>query len=71
MRTIVNISLPQKLSAIVNQTVSSGKYATKSEFFREILRDWIETQTLRELKSSQKQLHQNQGVLLRSLKDLR
>lgn len=72
MRTVVNISLPSQLSLVVDKVVSSGKFASKSEFFRLLLRDWIEENELvEELKQSRKELQSGKGKLLKSLKDLR
>lgn len=71
MREIVNISLPKELNKSVEELVKKGKYATKSEFFRELLRLWIEGKILRELAESRKELASSKGKLLRSLKDLR
>lgn len=68
MRTIVNISLPQNLTTVVKQAVSGGKYASKSEFFRHLLRMWM---TSYELEKSRRELKQGKGKLLRSLKSLR
>ena len=71
MREIINISLPKELNRSVEELVKKGKYATKSEFFRELLRLWIEGKILRELAESRKELASGRGKLLRSLKDLR
>jgi len=71
MREVINISLPKELNRSVEELVKKGKYATKSEFFRELLRLWIEGKILRELAESRKELASGKGKLLRSLKDLR
>lgn len=71
MRNIVNISLPENMTKIVEKEIKSGKFATKSEFFRSLLRMWEENKLLGELKESQKELTQGKGKTLRSLKDLR
>lgn len=71
MRTIVNISLPSQMSLVINEMVSSGKYASKSEFIRSILRDWMENNLYWELEGSREELASGKGKLLRSLKDLR
>jgi len=70
MREVINISLPKELNKSVEELVKKGKYATKSEFFRELLRLWIEGKILRELAESRKELTSGRGKLLRSLKDL-
>jgi len=42
MRNIVNISLPKELNKEVEKAVRSGRYASKSEFFRYLIRLWKE-----------------------------
>jgi Arc/MetJ-type ribon-helix-helix transcriptional regulator len=71
MREVINISLPKELNKSVKDMVKKGNYATKSEFFREILRSWIEGKVLRELAESRKELSSGRGKSLKSLKDLR
>lgn len=71
MRQIINISLPEKLSKMVDDATKDGQYASKSEFFRCLLRDWSEKQLIKELKQSQKEVKKTGGTLLKSLKDLR
>lgn len=71
MRQIINISLPEKLSKMVDSATKDGQYASKSEFFRCLLRDWSEKKLYKELKQSQKEVKKTGGTLLRSLKDLR
>lgn len=68
MRTVVNISLPKNLSNVVDAVVEQGEYASKSEFFRNLLRLWI---VGRELEESRSELKRGGGKLLRSLKNLR
>lgn len=71
MRNVVNISLPKKMTEIVEREVKTGKFATKSEFFRTLLRMWEENKLLGELKQSQREIVEERGRVLRSLKDLR
>jgi len=71
MREVINISLPKELSRSVEELVKRGKYATKSEFFRDLLRMWMEGKILRELSESRKELASGKGKLLKSLKGLR
>jgi len=71
MRNIFNISLPQELASLVEKHVASGKYATKSEFFRHLLRMWLEGKLLQELNESRKELMAGRGKILKSLRDLR
>lgn len=71
MREIISISLPKELNKKVEELMKKGRYATKSEFFRDLLRMRIEGKILRELSESRKELVSSKGRLLRSLKDLR
>jgi len=70
MRTIVNISLPLQLKDIVEAEVATGKFSSKSEFFRDLLRNYIETKVARELEESRRELKLGKGKLLKSLSDL-
>jgi len=71
MRAIVNISLPTQLNSIVEKEVKAGAYASKSEFFRSLLRFWLERRLSRELEKSRRELKAGKGTLLESLSDLR
>ena len=71
MRAIVNISLPPQLNSLVEKEIASGQYATKSEFFRSLLRDWQEEKLAKELEESRNEIKKGRGKLLKSLKDLR
>jgi len=69
MRQIINLSLPPELSSVVTKEVKTGKYSSTSEFFRELLRAWMEERLLIELNASRQEI--TAGRVLRSLKDLR
>ncbi len=71
MRKVLNISLPAELKNEVDKAVKSEQYATRSEFFRYLLRLWKEEQILKELKKSQKEITEGKGKVLKSLKSLR
>lgn len=71
MRAIMNISLPEPMAALIERAVASGKYSTKSEFFRSLVRDWSEKRLALELQESREEMKRGKGKLLRSLKDLR
>ena len=71
MREVINISLPKELNQAVEETIKKGSYSTKSEFFRELLRFWLEGKILRELAESRKEIALGKGKLLRSLRELR
>lgn len=71
MRNVVNISLPSSMTEFVDEAVKKGRYATKSEFFRSLLRLWAEGKLSEELEESRHEMRAGKGKLLRSLKDLR
>ena len=71
MREIINISLPKELNREVERIIKKEKYATKSEFFRDLLRMRLEGKILPELAESQKELSAGKGKILKSLKGLR
>jgi putative addiction module CopG family antidote len=71
MRNVVNISLPKKMAELVEREVRNGKFASKSEYFRALIRAREENKLLEELRKSQREIAQGKGKILRSLKDLR
>lgn len=71
MRTIINISLPKELNNIVKRAIKRGKFATKSEFFRSLIRMWEEEQLLADVKESEREIRSGKGIKLKSLRDLR
>lgn len=71
MRNIVNISLPEKMVKVVEESVKRENFSSKSEFFRMLLRLWMEGKLTKELEESRKELHNGGGKLLKSLRDLR
>jgi Arc/MetJ-type ribon-helix-helix transcriptional regulator len=71
MRKIINISLPEKLEADVNREVKKGNYASKSEFFRALLREWQAGKLLVEINESRAEIKAGKGKVLDSLEGLR
>lgn len=71
VRSVINISLPKQLESIVTEVVARGHFSSKSEFFRHLLRNYIENDLVRDLEKSRKELGAGGGKLLTSLKDLR
>lgn len=71
MRTITNISLPPQMATFVEQTIATGKYASKSEFFRSLLRPLMDEWLTQEIEQSRHELASGKGKQLHSLRDLR
>ena len=70
MRTVVNVSLPKELVTVVDEAVGSGFFASKSEFFRSLLRDWVGSRLVSDVEESELEFAKGKGRRLRSLKDL-
>ena len=71
MRSIINISLSKDLAIDLEKAVKNGKYSSKSEFLRELIRERIEEENLAvSIRKSEAEFRSGKGKLLRSLKDL-
>ncbi len=71
MREVINISLPSPMAKTVKNAVKQGSYASTSEFFRALIRDWQENKLLNELNESRVEIANGKGKVLNSLKNLR
>ncbi len=72
MRSIINISLPKEMVKFIKKEVKRNKYASVSEFFRSLVRDYEEESALlTELEESRRDINSGKGKILHSLKDLR
>jgi len=63
--------MPAALAEEVNKAVKEGNFASKSEFIRDLLREWKTKKLLADIKQSRLEIAQGKGKVLRSLKDLR
>ena len=71
MRDILNISLSKELSKKVDTLVKKGRYSTKSEFLRDLIRDRIEEEEVyKSVQKSEAEFRAGKGKILRSLADL-
>jgi len=71
MREVINISLPGPMAKTIRAAVKTGSYASTSEFFRVLIRDWQEEKLLADLNNSRLEIRQGKGKVLKSLKNLR
>lgn len=71
MRQVINISLPEPMSKVVKEVVKSGQYSSTSEFFRDLLRRWVDEQSYKDVMLSEKDFAAGRSNTLDSLKDLR
>jgi antitoxin ParD1/3/4 len=63
--------MPASLADEVEKAVKEGNFASKSEFIRDLLREWKTQRLLADIAQSRKEIAQGKGKVLRSLKDLR
>ena len=70
MRDIINISMPTEMVRDVNTEIKKGKFASKSEFFRHLLRMWNTQKLAEELKKEQREFKKGNYKILLSLKSL-
>jgi Arc/MetJ-type ribon-helix-helix transcriptional regulator len=70
MRTVVNISLPVSLTAEVDRGVKRFHFASKSEFFRHLLREWLAGRLLADLEQSEREHAEGKAKKLTRVKDL-
>jgi len=59
------------MAKTVEKEVKAGGYASKSEFFRHLVRSWNTYKLVRELKKSRKEFEAGNCKELKSFKDLR
>lgn len=71
MRNIINISLPEDMVKSIQKEMKKEHFSTKSEFFRMLVRLWMEGKLTSELEESREELRQGKGTLLTSLKRFR
>ena len=61
MRDVINISLPPEMSKLVTKAAKSGRYASKSEFFRDLLRMWSDHQLVDVIDQSEREFLKGKG----------
>ncbi len=63
--------MPEALAKEVDRAVKDGAFASKSEFIRDLLREWKEKRLAEEVALSRREIAAGKGKVLRSLRDLR
>ena len=71
MRNIVSISLPKQLDEQIEKEVKTGKFASKSEFIRSLIRLWQEEKLARDIAASERDIAAGRVREIKSLKELR
>lgn len=70
MRNVINISLPSDMTRLVEKEVKAHQFASKSEFFRHLIREWQHKELVNNVRESQKEHHAGKSKKLRSPSDL-
>jgi len=66
MRQVINISLPEELNSAVEGMVKKGRYSTKSEFLRDLIRERIaEEDILARVERSRREIRAGKGKVLK------
>jgi len=72
MRDVINISLSKELAKDLEKAVKKGKYSSKSEFVRYLIREKLEENDLwKSVQRSEMEFRAGKGKVLKSLADLR
>lgn len=70
MRNVINISLPPQLTHLVEKAVAEKHFASKSEFFRHLLREWMAGRLAKDFEVGRKEYHAGKAKVLKSMKEL-
>ncbi len=71
MRNIVSISLPKELDEQIEKEVKTGRFASKSEFVRCLIRLWQEEKLAKEIAEAERDIAAGRIREIKSLKELR
>lgn len=71
MRNIVTISLPKQLNDQIEKEVKTGKFASKSEFVRCLIRLWQEEKLAKDIAAAERDIAAGKVRAVKSLKELR
>ncbi|MCC6639085.1 ribbon-helix-helix protein, CopG family [Candidatus Falkowbacteria bacterium] len=71
MREVVTISLAPALAMEVKKAVKKGKYSSKSEFFRELLKMWASEEFLfQDVLEAEKEIKAGKLIKLKSIREI-
>lgn len=70
MRSVINISLPEAMSKEVARGVKKLQCASKSEFFRHLLREWLAERLLHTVKKGRAEYRAGKAKKLTNPKDI-
>lgn len=69
MRSVINISLPAESVRDVEAEVKKHKFASKSEFFRYLLREYKTSLLLRDIEKGRKEYREGKAKRLDNVED--
>ncbi len=70
MRSVISISLPLTITKSIEQDMKEEHFASKSEFFRHLYRDWRATKLARELADEDRKLKPGDVKVMKKVSDL-
>jgi len=70
MRNIINVSLPPALTKELERGVKRFHFASKSEFVRHLIREWMAERLASDLKESRKEYQAGKAKKLRDPREL-
>jgi len=70
MRSVINISLPSQLTKAVENELKNKHFASKSEFFRYLLREWLAGRLAIDLEKGRKEYRTGSAKILKTMKSL-
>lgn len=71
MRDIVTLSLPKQLNREIEKEVKSGRFASKSEFVRYLIRFWQEEKLAKEIDRAERDIAAGRIRKIESLKEIK
>jgi putative addiction module CopG family antidote len=70
MRAVMNISLPEQMAAFIDSEVESLNFSSRSEFIRNLIRNWQNERAVKQILKSKKDTDNGNYKILNSLSDL-
>ncbi len=70
MRSVISISLPATITKSIEQDMKTEHFASKSEFFRHLYRDWRAAKLAREFAEEDKNLKPGDTKVMKKVTDL-
>lgn len=62
-RKVISISLPKSILDIINREIEKGRFASKSEFFRQVIRYWYKAQETKRHENKKELIQMMQNII--------